>query len=113
TRADSIAAVLARQDGMLAVNTRFAMAQELLLAGRTREAIGELERVLREAGAALDAANPANKPFYDLLAVAWLRLGEQDNCLINPGATVCILPLDGAARHTLEEGARNAVTQYE
>jgi hypothetical protein len=33
TRADSMAAVLARQDGMQAVNTRFAMAQELLLAG--------------------------------------------------------------------------------
>lgn len=113
TRADSIAAVLARQDGMQAVNTRFAMAQELLLAGRTRDAITELDRVLQDAGPALDASNPANKPFYDLLAVAWLRLGEQDNCLINPGATVCILPLDGAARHTLEEGARNAVTQYE
>ncbi|HUG27977.1 MAG TPA: hypothetical protein VMK53_06730, partial [Gemmatimonadales bacterium] len=84
TRADSIAAVLARQDGMQAVNTRFAMAQELLLAGRTRDAITELERVRQDAGAALDASNPANKPFYDLLAIAWLRLGEQDNCQINP-----------------------------
>lgn len=112
-RADSIEAVLATQDGMQAVNTRFALAQERLYAGQTRAAIAELERVLREAGAALDERNPANKPFYDLLAIAWLRLGEQDNCLLNPGAGVCILPLDGAARHTLEEGARNAVMRYE
>jgi hypothetical protein len=112
-RADSLAAGLGRLSGAEAINTRFLLAQERLYAGQTREAIAELERIQGEAGQALDRGNPANKPFYDLLAVAWLRLGEQDNCQVNPSASVCILPLDGEARHQLEEGARNAIREYE
>lgn len=111
-RADSLMALLATQSGMAAVNLRFAVAQELLYAGQTREALAELQRVRDDAGPALDPANPANKPFYDLVAVAWLRLGEQENCLLNPSAGVCILPLDRAAWHLREEGARAAIGHY-
>lgn len=112
-RADSLRAVLSTQGGMVAVNTRFALAQELLAAGDTREAIAELERVLADAGPALAPENPANKPFYDLQAVAWQRLGEQENCRANPAASVCILPMDREALHRMEEGARTAIRHYE
>ena len=89
---------------------RFALARELLLAGQTREAIAELESLQRVPGLALDVRIPQNKQFFDLLGIAYLRLGEQENCNLNPNTSVCIL---GELRHTQEEGARRAIAVYE
>lgn len=112
-RATALRAVVARESGPAALQMRFLLGQELLLAGQTREAIAELEGVLRSADLTLDAKSPQNKPFFDLLAIAYLRLGEQENCNLNPSANMCILPFDGPARHAREEGAREAIKQYE
>jgi hypothetical protein len=67
---------------------------------------------MQAAGISPDQITPVTKPLFDLLAIAWLRLGEQENCLDNPSASVCILPLD-AGRHKREEGARRAIAQLE
>lgn len=112
-RADTIQAGLARQSESEARLSRYSMLQERLRAGQTREAIDELHALMRAAGISPDQITPDTKPLFDLLAIAWLRLGEQENCLTNPGANVCILPLDGAGRHKLEEGARKAIAQLE
>ncbi len=112
-RADTIQAQLARQTGSAARLSQFHLAQEQLLAGQTREAIAGLESLMHAVGISPDQITPDSKPFFDLLAIAWLRLGEQENCLNNPSANVCILPLDGAARHQREEGARRAIAQLE
>lgn len=111
-RAAAIQATLAGQTGYQALNSRHQLADELLRAGRTREAIAELERVMREARLAPDDITPRNKPFFDLLALAYLRLGEQENCNANPAANVCILPLAGGARHVRQEGARGAIARF-
>lgn len=103
---------IARQSGSDALNSRHWMAEELLRAGQTREAIAELESVMRDARLTADTITPQKKPIFDLLALAYLRLGEQENCLDNPAASVCILPLKGAARHTHQEGARGAIARY-
>ena len=39
----------------------------------------------------LDAASPAITAFR--LGVTYLRMGETENCLLNPAATSCILPI--------------------
>ncbi len=88
---------------------RFLLAQEQLLAGDTRDAIAGLEALQRSASIALTAQN---KAFYDLLAVAYLRLAEQENCAMDPAANMCILPLEGGAHHTRQEGARKAIAMY-
>jgi len=59
-----------------------------------------------------DSLTPETKPLFDLLAIAYLRLGEQENCLENPAADVCILPLARAGKHAHEEGAREAIARY-
>lgn len=111
-RAAALKALAATQSGSQAMNTRNFMADELLKAGRPREAIAELEALLRDAGVRTDTITPQLKPVYDLIAIAYLRLGEQENCFNNPAANVCILPLKGGAHHTNQEGARGAIARY-
>jgi ASPIC/UnbV protein/VCBS repeat protein len=111
-RADELQTLIAGLSGTEALNKRHWMAEERLKAGQTREAIDELEKLLKDAGVSRDTITPQLKPVFDLLAIAYLRLGEQENCLTNPAANVCILPLKGAAQHKLQEGARGAIARY-
>jgi hypothetical protein len=90
---------------------RYSLAQELLKGGQTREAIAQIKELMK--AARIDSITLDSKPLFDLLAIAYLRLAEQENCLDNPAAEVCILPLKGAGRHMKEEGARAAIAQYE
>jgi hypothetical protein len=106
-RVAKLEAVLLR-GGRPGPQQQFLLARERLLAGDTRAAITALERL--EPFTRLDARQPQTKEFYDLLGIAYMRLAEQENCLLNPNSSVCIL---GALRHEHEEGARKAVAMYE
>jgi len=88
------------------------LADELLKAGDTREAITGLEAIVAGRGLSWDAIAATDKPLFDLLALAYLRLGEQQNCTENSAANICILPLRGGARHLRQEGARGAIWRY-
>jgi hypothetical protein len=109
-RAQALQTAIFQQGGRAGLEDRYDLARQLLLAGRTREAISDLEDLRHTTGLVLDARFPQNKPFFDLLGIAYLRLGEQENCNLNPNTSVCIL---GALRHTQEEGARTAIAIYE
>lgn len=111
-RAEAIQTMLARQTGNEAINSRFMMAQERLVAGQTREAIAALESMARDLGLSPDKVTPQSKQLFDLLALAFLRLGEQQNCLDNAAANICILPFEGNAKHIRQEGAREAIARY-
>jgi len=95
------------------IGLRKLIAREQLAAGQTRAAIATLESLLHDAGAIPDRMAWGQKDAYDLLGIAWLRLGEQENCNLNPSAGVCILPLSGEARHMKQEGARHAIAVYQ
>lgn len=45
-------------------------------------------------------------------ALAYLRLGEQENCLAQHNAESCLFPLSPAAVHTLKRGAQGAAALY-
>lgn len=111
-RAAALTAELATQSGDQEMTTRFTLAEEQLKAGRTEDAIDGLESLIRDAKISWDSIAPHQKPFFDLVAVAYMRLGEQQNCLANPAANICILPLAGGARHNKQDGARGAITRY-
>ncbi|MEP7001114.1 MAG: CRTAC1 family protein [bacterium] len=111
-RGDAIQATIGTQTGPQALNSRYMLAQERLVAGQTREAIAELDTLIRDAGLSAEKMTAQGKLAFDLVALAYLRLGEQENCIGNPVANACILPLDGAARHTKQEGAREAIARY-
>jgi hypothetical protein len=108
-RVGALQLMLAANSGPDQLQGRFLLAQEQLLAGDTRDAITGLEALQRAASITLTGQN---KAFYDLLAVAYLRLAEQENCAMDPAANMCILPLEGGAHHTRQEGARKAIAMY-
>jgi hypothetical protein len=93
-------------------NERYRAAQEWLVGGETQRAIGLLDTIARDAQLSRARITRGAKPLFDLLASAWLRFGEQENCQWNPSADVCILPLDGGGRHVRERGARTALGYY-
>ena len=47
------------------------------------------------------------------LGLAWLRLGETQNCVLNPNADHCILPIRPGGFHTLPEGSRQAIPYFQ
>lgn len=109
-RAVALQAALFQHGGAPSLQDQFELARQLLLAGQTRDAITQLEDIRRTTGLMPDAASPQYKPFFDLLGIAYLRLGEQENCNLHPNTSVCIL---GELHHTQQEGARSAIGVYE
>jgi FG-GAP-like repeat/ASPIC and UnbV len=86
------------------------LALELLQAGLPEEALKEnedIERLQRETSQPLDA-----KAISDLMtakAICYLRLGEQENCLLNHNADSCLFPIQGGGVHQLPRGSRGAI----
>ena len=48
----------------------------------------------------------------DLLALSYLRLGEQENCIENPTSASCIIPIRGDGIHQFTHGSENAIKYY-
>ena len=91
----------------------FAYTRELLNAGRTREAIRQLHRLVEGWGLSPIDISSKEKPVFEQLALSYLRLGEQQNCLKAHSAASCILPIRGAGIHRKPAGSKNAAALYE
>jgi len=89
-----------------------AYALELLLNGQTEEAIKEYESV-RDEYLKRNPPNAANKlpGIRSDLAIAWMRLGEQENCLAAHGVDSCLAPLKGGGIHQITRGAESALRE--
>ncbi len=46
---------------------------------------------------------------FSNMAVAYMRLGERNNCLNNHSADACIMPIKGKGIHVDQNGSRNAI----
>jgi len=95
------------------------LAQELLRIGNTEEAVS----VYHESLVALDEqieesrlrAKRLKRERVQLLfdlGVAYLRLGEDQNCCLRSNPDSCLLPIRAGGRHTEEEGSRRAVEWF-
>ncbi|MEO1087681.1 MAG: VCBS repeat-containing protein, partial [Acidobacteriota bacterium] len=92
------------------LDATFALGKEQLRAGATEPAIESF----RAARGLLDGADAPASFEIELrrwLAVSYLRLGEQDNCLALHGAGSCILPIVESARHVEQRGSRRAMVE--
>ncbi len=90
---------------------RYYYAYESLAAGETEAAIREIESLMEDSGLA-ESVSPESKPLFELLAVAYLRLGEQRNRVPNRSPGASILPLTEGAVHSEPEGSRRAISLY-
>ena len=88
---------------------RLVVAAAKLQAGDARPAALELEALLHDVEAAPQAVTPElRRRVLRALAVAWLRVGEQENCILHHGTESCLLPISPAGQHTEREGSVRA-----
>jgi hypothetical protein len=95
------------------VLVRRTLASELLRAGDSEGAVNallELRKVV--AAKAIKLPPEAEKQITSLLAISYLRLGEQENCAHMHGQRSCIFPIKGSGVHRLPRGAEGAVREY-
>jgi len=92
----------------------FKYCQQLLKAGKNQRSIDEIEDLLlRQNLSYKDIINNDLLPVAELLALAYLRLGEVTNCLNNHNSYSCILPLNDKALHVDESGSEKAIYIYQ
>jgi hypothetical protein len=93
------------------VGMRYKIALELLNGGESAKAVEQFTQligfmqtnriVLSEDKASLVRMNTA---------LAYLRLGEQENCLANHSAESCLMPIQPGGFHKITRGSRGAIT---
>lgn len=106
-RADSLMNV---ESGTVDRKQRYEAAFEYLSAGETTLAVNILEQLLDERRSRL--ADKEYGRIRNLLAIAYLRAGEQLNCVSNHVPESCILPIDEAAIYTEQEATKKAYTLF-
>lgn len=84
--------------------------REVLNSGFTEKAIEEIEAFNLEIAEADKQLDKQWDYFYKRLqALSYIRLGEQQNCLINHSSASCILPIANAGIHQLKTGSETAI----
>ncbi len=82
---------------------------ELLLAGKSWEAIQEFTRLDAFVKSSnVKFSNQSRSVIRHDLAIAYLRLGEQENCLTNHTIDSCLMPIQAAGVHKIQRGSRKA-----
>ncbi|MCH8903573.1 MAG: CRTAC1 family protein [Bacteroidetes bacterium] len=95
------------------VEYRFKYAYELLGAGHTSEALDELSSLLEffEQNSRYAGVDNIFK-LKRIIALGYLRLGEQQNCIAYHSAESCLLPITGGGVHQIQEPSRNAINYF-
>jgi hypothetical protein len=107
---DSIEALRAgSMPGELALHTFRSGA--LLELGKEKDAIEDLEHMLNNTG--LEKTDPLYVKAQKELSLAYLRLGERNNCISNHSAGSCIFPIQGKGIYTDPTASQKAIRGYE
>ncbi len=86
------------------------VALELLKAGKTLEAIQEFDKLKNLIQQNQIVLSPLRRSFLRWnMAVAYMRLGEQENCLAHHNTESCLLPISGQGVHSVQRGSREAI----
>jgi len=88
---------------------REVLAESLLKGGDSAGAVEQLEKIRDLCKQYSAVLTPAfDKLVRDNLAIAYLRLGEQENCLHYHGQDSCLFPIKGGGVHVEKRGAEGA-----
>ncbi|RRB00835.1 CRTAC1 family protein [Larkinella rosea] len=88
----------------------FAKSDAYLKLGEEEKAIELLEDIVQH----IDTGNTRGTQMaMTELALAYLRLGEQTNCVGLHSVESCVLPLQGGGIHTIQTGSKKAIKLYE
>ncbi|MFY9825895.1 MAG: VCBS repeat-containing protein, partial [Thermoanaerobaculia bacterium] len=92
---------------------QIALGNELVMTGKSEEGVAQL-LAARSAAEKLEAAErgPFLERIGEGLGIAYLRLGEQENCLVHHNADSCLLPIRAGGVHVRPRGAQAAAAEY-
>ena len=94
------------------LKARLMLGDALLRAGDSAAAVSELQALRQGASEqGMVLAPYFVKELRQLLAVASLRLGEQENCLLNHTSESCLFPIRGGGIHQLKRGSQGALAE--
>ncbi len=89
---------------------------ELLNAGRSEEAAASFQdlyaALLEYQDDYPEAVNARLKDLESLIAISYLRQGEQENCVMNHTSASCIIPIAAEGYHQLPDGSSRAIEAY-
>jgi hypothetical protein len=92
---------------------RMELGNEQLRAGFSARAVESLEALVKRMDAsAANVPTAIQAQVHQELALAYLRLGEQENCIGMHNALSCNFPLHGSAIHKKTRGAEGAIREY-
>ncbi len=94
------------------VDLYFHYCVESLNAGNTDEAINVMRQIMTAMNITGDNFTSNYKLFFDLLAIAYMRKGELENCAANHNPQSCIIPIQGNGVHKLTSGSEQAIEIY-
>jgi hypothetical protein len=83
-------------------------ASELLKAGRSEQALREYLLLESQISNLPPNSNP-RLYLYMQKAVAYMRIGEQQNCCASNNSDSCLVPISGKGIHTKQYGSRHAI----
>lgn len=112
-RAELLRLQLESMENQEGLKTWFQHCHELLNSGQTTRCIREIEHYLKINDPNDEIAlDKRTKPVYELLAIAYLRFGEQENCQKNHSRYSCIVPIAAPAVHRFPNGSTRAIELY-
>ena len=96
------------------IDMRLALGTELLRAGMTEKAIDEFQNIWLSLDNVRDPRSRklSRRILLDMLGLSFLRLGEQQNCLLTHTSDACILPISGDGLHVRPTGSQNAIKYF-
>ena len=89
---------------------KFKYGEQLLYAGKTEAAMVQFGESIAMQG---NRMHEGNRVLFELMALAYVRLGEQQNCIEQRTAESCILPIQGDGIYRFKSGPENAIKMYE
>lgn len=93
---------------------RFRYALELLNGGDTRQAIQEFETLTQHVETSGQVLVPAQAAaLREQQILAWLRLGEEENCQARPTTRSCLFPIERDGVYADPRGSRTAIRLLE
>ncbi len=85
-------------------------AMQMLNAGQSEEAMAQIEKFEAYAAKNQLSLGPRQRDSLRVLrAICMLRVGEQENCLVNHNADSCLFPIRGGGIHLLPRGSQGAI----
>lgn len=94
------------------ITAGFKYLQELLSAGQNELVVQELVNMMNLVGGYENALSERTKPLYDMMALGYMRQGEQANCIVNHTSASCIVPFQPEGYHKITTGSENAIAVY-